>query len=781
MEKSSNNAPQPVLADPSQKQEIKDIHERLKTIIRTVSGKYDLEVTTDMDPQTRLSMLAEGKDPDSEWFREIRLDPITKKPKGEYVHIPPSIFEKTENIAKGSAAHEAGHVLISRYGDFIPEDVIQQLGFHSIMASAEERPTDHVVRQRFHGAGEWVDEMRSGMVEDFDADLGKRNNLGYLPKLAQLCNLLVFSRHMKDIPSVYESDVLEVFRKIETHVKDIEECLPHETASEEEVVKLNKKRYQITYTKLWPEIKKLLKQDQNTEELRQMIKEILQQQQGAGSEKGQGDAKENGPFDDLPDELKKELGDLAKEVQKELEKGKAGSGSAIENTEERDGSSDSEQAQGVGDSEDSNNTPEDAKDGGQKSGEDDPVKSGTASGGDSTEEKKGETDEVEGFPDDGEGNEIPIPMNKIGEKLKKALQEAFDKLPEEIKEKLKEKATKTLKDIEDEIVKKTEGELMMDKPETHKERETRLAQEKNEEQKRERQKQKEDKEKEEVRKEMEAVEKKLAVLRENSSVYEQAYQKMRVYDEELYQRLEDLFTPNIKRSVRLRSSGSRLNLPALFRWEASRSAGVAAIDNKIFETVHLPQKMDYIISILVDLSGSMEGENIRETFKAVVLLAEVLNRLGVKNEIIGFQDRPFSFKEFGVSLNDEVRRKISGMIDEASGMNPGGNNNTSTTNLGSAVLSVSADLNHESAKQKFLIVLTDGQPSDPEVLETSMKDILKDNEIKTVALGLGPDTEMVVDYFPTSVPNIRAQDLPNVLGSLLEDIIKNPENYSVKG
>ena len=140
--------------------ELTGLHERISLIIRTISGKLNLEVTTDVDLPTLLRYAKEGKGARTMWFRQMVRDPKTKRFVKERVHIPKQIVGINENVPKGRAAHEAGHVLITRHAEFVPDEVLQQLGFHAVLQAVEERPTDQVVRERFSGAGLWVDEAR---------------------------------------------------------------------------------------------------------------------------------------------------------------------------------------------------------------------------------------------------------------------------------------------------------------------------------------------------------------------------------------------------------------------------------------------------------------------------------------------------------------------------------------------------------------------------------------------------------------------------------------------
>ena len=79
------------------------------------------------------------------------------------------------------------------------------------------------------------------------------------------------------------------------------------------------------------------------------------------------------------------------------------------------------------------------------------------------------------------------------------------------------------------------------------------------------------------------------------------------------------------------------------------------------------------------------------------------------------------------------------------------------------------------------MVLSDGQPagshSDEHDLENAVESIMTQTDQKLVALGLGRGTEHVAHYYPTSLPNIDARQLPETMGNLLFDLITHPEKY----
>jgi len=585
------------------KEKRKNLFKRIETIIRSVSDRK-MKVVTEVDPRTKVGMLLAGRKAEDEWF-------YCRDGKKEYVYIPThQLLESGEEVVKGKAAHEAGHAIITRFPEFVPDEVLQQLGFHSMLAATEERPTDNVVKERRSGAGEWVKEARKDSIKKTVTVLDKLKEEGKsteLPKFSQLASLIVYEPYFDEIPGDYDPKVLEIYEKIREHIEQIEKTIPDK---EEDPLEKAKERYKILYTKIWPIVKKLV--DEDVEEKKQ---------------------------------------ELAKELSKE------------------------------------------------------------------TTQKE-----------------------------------------------LLEAALKMLKDIEDKIVEEIAGILVENPAETHEEYDERLNEERNRKLELD-----EMKKEEEERKELQEM------LEETKSKYDKTYEEIKHLDEELYSRLEQIFTPNIKRKMKLKSTGSKPNLAAIFRWESGRKGGARVTNNKIFETVSKPEKKDYVFSIMNDLSSSMRYDNkIEEDFKAKILLTEVMNRLNVKNEILGFHDETVMLKEFDKDLNDKVREKISMMLEEYG-----------WTNTGPCLLEASKRLGMQPGKEKFIIILTDGMPGTEEEsfwegeekLHKAVEKILIDTDQNLIGIGIGPDTDLVEEFFPASLPNISVDKLVATLSELIEDIILNPQKY----
>ncbi|MGB9637661.1 MAG: VWA domain-containing protein, partial [Microgenomates group bacterium] len=242
----------------------------------------------------------------------------------------------------------------------------------------------------------------------------------------------------------------------------------------------------------------------------------------------------------------------------------------------------------------------------------------------------------------------------------------------------------------------------------------------------------------------------------------------------LYNRLKKFFLP--ERHPKWRKgypTGSRLDLEKAMQAEAD-----PRYLEKIWQRKTIPHKFDYRFSILVDLSGSMKGEKIEETFKGVVVLAEVLEKLGMQYEILGFSDNSEIFKEWKERLDKKSREHLSQMKSW-------GRRGTETTE---ATQKAYKELLKNLGKDNFLITLTDGQPNDSESLKQELEKIIKEKKVKLVGIGLGPDTEFVRDFYKAafSLPKMRVteqerrqgqKDFAEAFAELLEDMIKHPEKY----
>lgn len=169
-----------------------------------------------------------------------------------------------------------------------------------------------------------------------------------------------------------------------------------------------------------------------------------------------------------------------------------------------------------------------------------------------------------------------------------------------------------------------------------------------------------------------------------------------------------------------------------------------------------------------------KGKKIEETFKAVIVLAEVLNRLSIQTEILGFNDKVYEYQRFGEDISSQIRKDMGRMLHEVYGSGARWNDD------GWALDQASERLAKQKAKEKFLIVLSDGQPVESTAhrrqqygLSSVIQRILSETDQKLVGLGVGPNTGHVEGYYPNSVSNVNIEEMSEKLADLVREAIAN--------
>lgn len=215
-----------------------------------------------------------------------------------------------------------------------------------------------------------------------------------------------------------------------------------------------------------------------------------------------------------------------------------------------------------------------------------------------------------------------------------------------------------------------------------------------------------------------------------------------------------------------------------------RAKDVPAVESKAWERRELPQEKDYAMTLLIDLSGSMRGEKINETFKSAIVLAEVLNRLSIKVEILGFNDRLYEYQPYGQALSQAARENMGGMLLEVDDFGTGGKQKALWNDDGWALAQASARLKRQDASEKFIFVLSDGVPAEspghrgPEYeLKAVVERVLKETDQKLIGLGIGSGTGHVKNYYPLSLADIDTEQMAEKLAETLRAAIANPDQF----
>lgn len=215
---------------------------------------------------------------------------------------------------------------------------------------------------------------------------------------------------------------------------------------------------------------------------------------------------------------------------------------------------------------------------------------------------------------------------------------------------------------------------------------------------------------------------------------------------------------------------------------------------KVWETIELKERPsnkfgEVEITLVADLSGSMEGAKCAEQLKSVVLMMEALKEFGdmcreeernlnkpleVRSEIFSFQatrDDAIPVKKMSADLSETERIKTAARMSSATGQST-----TDFVTLGAIESNLKRD-QMEKIKigelKKIVIVFTDGVSDNSVAVQEKLK-LLRDAGVVAIGVGI---TEEGKPALTTYAPNARlaenASDLPIVLADLLKEHLSN--------
>lgn len=190
-------------------------------------------------------------------------------------------------------------------------------------------------------------------------------------------------------------------------------------------------------------------------------------------------------------------------------------------------------------------------------------------------------------------------------------------------------------------------------------------------------------------------------------------------------------------------------------------------DNNIFVKKNLNEKSNYAVYILIDLSGSMDTKlKYKEAIKtAIKIEGSLMNLEGVEVKTVGFdyinRSRLRIFKDF----NEKKSRTAYALNNSFVGY---------SNRDGFAIRVALEDLRKHNAKNKLLVVISDGRPAwDGESTQDAMTDVKnavhqgrKENLIMSVLINEGNILDYIKDAFYYMYED---------KGTIMVDIKNNPE------
>ncbi|MFA6973174.1 MAG: VWA domain-containing protein [Parcubacteria group bacterium] len=659
---------------------------------------------------------------------------------------PKDLLEKPLDYLRYLICHEGSHRRISRT-DFIPVETWQQPGFSYMMNAIEDPRVDNFVAENYPKFNEFSQHFHDVEIENLENKYKEesKEKLGHQPRFIQAGfeYLRLWYKETqgqateisKDLPQ----EVQQVVQKTIASARDSwwRYPLKGEADSNDDLIKnYAKVSYEINLDEVWPEFKKLVDEDMKDQNMQESLKDMQSKEQQEG--KGQGVPQQL--KDQLSPQQQKELEDAIdkaiEEVKKEREKNKAEAG--------KDG--------------------EKPKDG-SEAGEGEP-KDGSGKG--------------EGQPQEGQGGK-PIDLDSLSEGLKQKIKEFIDSLPPEKKRELQQRAEKEIKGLEQKINEELEGKLS-ENPQQKVERsaegkpEGKKTESAPEQPRSDFDREQEEQRKKDLDKYRDILEKS---LEKDANIYERYRSEVLPVIESLENDLREIFVA--RRASRWKSgfkTGKRIDIKTRIQEKAK---GISPVESKAWQKRELPSEKDYAISILVDLSGSMSGQKIQETFKALIVLSEVLNKLSIKTEILGFNDRLYEYQTFGESFSREIRENMGGALREVDNHNGG---RADYNDDGWALQETSHRLARQKANEKFIMVLSDGVPeASPQHrgsefdLNRVVNHITQESDQKLIGLGIGSGTGHVEKYYPNSLANINVKEMAEKLADTIREMIVNYQNF----
>lgn len=716
--------PESTLFTPEQQQEIETKRRILSSLAYFIGKDFQIPV--------------ELNEPGAGWHWDFQKNIIRIDPK--------DLLEKPMDYLRFVISHEGGHRRISRT-EFIPPETWRQPGFSFMMNAIEDLRDNNFVAENYP---KFREQMQLAYEMNLDLESKSKEKaqakLGYQPRFMQAGFEYIkqwFLDHedgyqiTEDLPDDVKqvvNDTLQSARSSWTTYpsrggadgKESEIATDGRTVSGEELIsEYARVSYQINLDKIWPEFQKLVEKDMEDQRTQELLDEMQQSQLDGGS---QG----------LPQELNDQL---TPEEQEELEK-------AIDKAIEK---AKQEQEQ-----KDQNGEPSE-----EQSGEP----------GEATSDEVGEPGEQTGQ----KGKSIDL--GSLSPELRQKIKDYIDSLPEDKKKALAEKAEKSISDFEKELNEEIGGKLSED-PEKKEARGQ--AEEKTEseiEQKTETEAASKPVDSSELEKYRDMV---AETLKKDENVYEEYRREVLNVIDSLESDLREIFVARRMHAWKGGyKSGKRIDIKRRIQEKAKE---ISAMESRAWEKRELPSEKDYAISLLVDLSGSMQGEKIEETFRAVVVLAEVLNRLSIQTEILGFNDRIYEYQKFGEDISRQIRENMGGMLQEVD--DTSGTGKAQWNDDGWALSQASESLAKQKAKEKFLVVLSDGTPVESPMhprseheLNKVISEILRETDQKLIGLGIGPGTEHVDKYYPNSLADVNLEEMAEKLADLIREAIANYDKF----
>lgn len=168
----------------------------------------------------------------------------------------------------------------------------------------------------------------------------------------------------------------------------------------------------------------------------------------------------------------------------------------------------------------------------------------------------------------------------------------------------------------------------------------------------------------------------------------------------------------------------------------------------------------FAFSILVDTSGSMQGNRMIHTTRALIMFSEVFDKMGIPYEIITFEDRATTVKGFNARYDKPMKAKIAGLANRSGG----------GTSLHEGIDKSTIATREES--NKIMMVLTDGDVGNISGYNTKYFAPMDKKGIKSLGIGIETGNYMKELCNGNSISVDNAAKIPIEFVGILKGLIK---------
>jgi len=247
---------------------------------------------------------------------------------------------------------------------------------------------------------------------------------------------------------------------------------------------------------------------------------------------------------------------------------------------------------------------------------------------------------------------------------------------------------------------------------------------------------------------------------------------------------QENFAQQVRRLIQIKAKVQRQYGVKKGKLDQSRLSRICfdapGFNERVFKNKIDNKTLDAAITVLVDMSGSMQGMKAYYALASTLLVNEVCSTLNIPVEIVGFTDGKlngftdwvpmmFIYKSFSdLKVDSDAIKKYFELSSSHMTGNPDGEN----------ILWAHDRLIRRKEKKKLLIVMSDGSPAASKgslgigkFTNTVIKEIEKAKSVDIYGLGLCSNS--VKDYYQSHSIVNRPEEIPSKLLELIERKIIN--------